>query len=208
MLNISFNTGVITANMDKIAKNESKKVIIRKIECSDIRAIDEIHPAVITPLTAIYIPTYRPRVDFSVRWVQEAIVALRNAKHVLITGDSGLGKSVLIKYYCETLNYEGVVFLPSSTTDFEFGDVHHNTAVAVAIHINEDYLKKHRQALLHLLDGGVASVNHRNIAIRSLSCSTQFIFTSNFHGIGSTDTALQDRLVTIEADRIGFKTDN
>src|SRR5688572_29027721 len=169
MVNTSFSIGVLTANMDKIAKNESKNVITRKIECRDIHAIDEIHPEIPTPLTALYIPTSRPRVDFNVRWVQEAIVALRNAKHVLITGDPGLGKSVLIKYYCETMNYNGVVFLPSSTTDFEFGDVHHNTTIAVSIGIDEDYLKKHRQTLPHLLDGGLASVNHRNIAIRSLS---------------------------------------
>lgn len=144
--------------------------------------------------------------DMAVPWVSQAYDAMRQSKHVLLIGDTGLGKSILNKYYCTTnRNLEGVVYLPCDQSGFEFSQVDGNTAVAVADDISLEYIVKHRQQLLRLLDGGLVSINPKCSAVRSFNCKAQFIFCSNYYGLVENDPAFHRRVQVIYANCKGFK---
>ncbi len=143
--------------------------------------------------------------DVGVKWVREALEALYAGKHLLLWGDTGIGKSVTVKYFLEVkYQLQDVAYLPCGDNSFEFSQLDDNTCVAYADDINTDYLVKHRQCVLRLLDGGLCTINPKCDRIRQFTCKAQFIFASNYNCIECTDTAVLRRLCVIHAVGNGF----
>jgi len=156
-------------------------------------------------LTIEQIQKRKTQPNLNVSWVAAAYKALCEGKHLFISGSTGLGKSQLIKWHCETKwKYQGVVFLPCTTSGFEFSEMSHNTCCAVADDISSDYFIVHRQSLLRLLDGGLLSINPKCSSIKSFVCESQFIFCSNYEDLLDNDPALLRRITVIKADEVGY----
>lgn len=145
--------------------------------------------------------------DETVPWVRDGLEALRGGRHVLIEGETGLGKSVMSKWFAESkYNYEGVVMLPCSESGFEFSNVNHSSVLVIADDISAQYFVQHRQTLLRLLDGGLLSINPKCEQIRHFVCKAQFIFCTNFSDVIIGDAALNRRIQVIKSDVQGWRS--
>lgn len=144
--------------------------------------------------------------DLNVEWVQEAAQAYNEGKHLLISGQTGVGKSVLMRSLSAPNCASEVVWLPCSISGFEFSGLSHTTRLAVADDINTEYFKTHHQSLLRLLDGGTVSINPKCQGIRQFYCTSRFLFCSNFEGLLDDDPALKRRIHEVSANGVqGFR---
>lgn len=142
--------------------------------------------------------------DVTVEWVTEASGVLNNGGHVLIFGESGVGKSVfvddflikndLLRYTCK---------LPCSLRDFEFSEINSQHKIVHCDDICEEYIRKHRQVLLQLLDRKIITIDPKCKELKTLYFTGTLIFCSNY--LPLLDSALARRIHVIHASKKGFQ---
>lgn len=124
----------------------------------------------------------------------------RNKRHVLVSGHTGVGKSMVVKQLLSEFElWPGCVRLPCGTRPFEFSEIDTSTQVAYADDIGEDYLSVHRQQILQLLDGGYLSIDPKYSQVRSFDCKCIFVVCSNYNNLIENDSALRRRFLHIQA---------
>jgi len=143
--------------------------------------------------------------DVEIAWAREALDKLNRGNHLLISGESGFGKSVVVKHFCSLRGYQAVSFLPCELTGFEFSTLDSDSRIAVADDIGRTYFTTHRQTLIRLLDGGLVSTNPKCKAILSFVANIQFIFCSNYKDLLLEDTALRRRIIEVSANVPAFQ---